>query len=118
MRTVAMSTMQRSEPPALYGNIKVCKDAAIIQKVLGEEVYFKHYDEAAALLYPDVPEVALLYPVLYFNLVERGTLAFYDRMSLGSLDDDTTDNIRSHKIKLPDGNSDVFRQTSRLMNWV
>ncbi len=113
-----MPTIERSEPPALYGSVKVCKDVAIIRKVLGDKRYFTHYDEAAHLLYPDTPELALMYPVLYFNLVERGTLAFYDRMSLGSLDDDETDNIKSHKIKLLDPDQDFFRKASRLMNWV
>ena len=117
MRVIRQEGIQASEPPSIYGNVKVCTEPAIIQKVLGDELYFKLYDEAAKAMEPDCPEIALIYPAISFNLLERATVAFYDNLSIGSLSEISTADYRSWKRKLPEDDGELFRKTARLMKW-
>lgn len=117
MRTINREGVQASEPPSVYGNVKVCTEPAIIQKVLGDDLYFKIYDEAAQAMEPECPEIALLYPALSFNLLERAAVSFYDGLTLGSLGEASTTDVRSWKRKLPEDDGAMFRATARLMKW-
>lgn len=116
-RTVYREGTQSSEPPAIYGNIRTCNNERIIKHALGIERYEALHNEAAQALEPDFPEIALLYPALWFNALERPTIVFFDSLAVGSLKEVNTPDVRSWKRKLPDDDGELFRATAKLMKW-
>ena len=117
VRTISLEGDQRLEPPSYSGTVKTCKQEDIIRRVLGESKYSELYLEAARSIDPDCPEWVLLHAALSCNALERPRIMFYDRLELGKLDDDSTENAQSWARKLPDDDGETYRKTAQFMKW-
>lgn len=102
---------------AAYGNVKTTTDYAIIIQVVGKETYWELSTQAAIAMYPEFPELAIMYPALSFSTSERAKLTFYQSMSLGKLDEDPPDLLNWGK-KLPEDGGLMFQHAAKLCKWV
>jgi hypothetical protein len=117
VKVISLEGPQLAAPPSISGMVKTCKDQSVVRRVLGEALYQSLYAEAARSIDPECPELALLYPVLAFNALERARVMFYDRLTIGNLTESDTNDLRSWTRKLPEDDGVLYRKTKQLMKW-